>query len=168
MLFAAVLVLLPAVVFGQLKEQQKPQPFSQLLTTGLSAPQGLIGFIGLDPTRFSMHHSFSLSYTSLGGRGYSQGVYLNTMSYRFSDPLHVSVQWGILNQPLSSLGAPSLYQSGFFFSGASVEYKPSKDLSFGLQINHTPPSQWYGSPYRNYYYDPILNPRPTNNNSDNR
>jgi hypothetical protein len=167
MLFAVALVLLPVVAFGQLKEQQKPQPFSQLLTSPLSAPQGLIGLIGLDPNRFSMQQSYSLSYTSWGGHGYSQGVYLNTMSYRFSDPLQVSLQWGILNQPLGSFGVSSLYQSGFFFSGASVEYKPSRNLSIGLQVNRTP-GGWLGYPYRDYYYDARLRPHPASDSEENR
>jgi len=146
------LVLLPVLAFGQLKEQLKPQPFSQLLTQ----PQGLVGLIGLNPNRFSMQHSYSLSYMSLGGRGFSQGVYLNTMSYRFSDPLQVSLQWGFLNQPLSGFGVPSFYQNGLFFSGANVEYKPSRNLSIGLQFDRTPGGLWHrGSPY---YNDSTLRP----------
>ena len=141
-----VLVLLPVLAFGQLKEQLKPQSFSQLLTR----PQGLIGLIGLNPKRFSMQQSYSLSYTSLGGRDFSQGVYLNTMSYQVADPLQVSLQWGVMNQPLSGLGVPSLYQNGFFVSGASVEYKPSRNLAVGLQFNRYPAGYWYrGYPYYN-------------------
>ncbi len=152
-LLAAVLMLLPVLAFGQLKEQLKPQSFSQLLTQ----PQGLIGLLGLDPSRFSMQHSYSISYMALGGHGFSQGVYLNTMSYRFSDPLQVSLQWGILNQPFGSFGASSLYQNGFFLSGASMEYKPSRNFSIGLQYNNIPGSGVY-SPYRSYLYDPRLRP----------
>src|SRR5574342_898980 len=123
------MLLLPVLAFGQLKEQLKPRSFSQLLTQ----PQGLLGLIGINPDRFSMQQSYSLGYMSLGGRGYSQGVYLNTMSYRLFDPLQVSVQWGVMNQPLSGVGVPSLYQNGFFVSGASVDYKPSRNLSIGVQ-----------------------------------
>jgi hypothetical protein len=155
MLLMVVLVLLPVLAFGQLKEQLKPQPFSQLLTR----PQGLIGLLGLNPNRFSMQHSYSLSYMSLGGNGLSQGVYLNTMSYRFSDPLQVSLQWGFLNQPLSGLGVPSIYQNGFFLSGASVDYKPSRNISIGVQFNHNPTGWWYrGYPY--YDNNSMLRPAP--------
>jgi hypothetical protein len=143
---ALMIVLLPVLAFGQLKEQLKPQSFSQLLTQ----PQGLIGLIGLNPNRFSMQQSYSLSYTSLGGRDFSQGVYLNTMSYRVADPLQVSLQWGVMHQPLGGLGVQSLYQNGFFVSGASVEYKPSRNLSVGVQFNRNPAGYWYrGYPYYN-------------------
>lgn len=144
----ALALVLPASSFAQLKDQGKPISFSQLLTQGLSAPKGLAGLLGLNPNRFSMSHSYSLSYLSSGGNGYSQGVYLNTMSYRFSDPLSLSLQWGMMNQPLGSLGASPLYQSGFFFSGANLEYKPSDKFSVGLQISSQPRSNYY-SPY--YY-----------------
>jgi hypothetical protein len=153
---AVMFVLLPVVAFGQLKDQLQPAPFSQVLT----APQGLIGLIGLDPRRFDMQHSYSLSYISLGGHGFSQGVYLNTMSYRFSDPLQVSLQWGIMNQPFGG-GVPSLYQNGFFLSGASLEYKPSRNLSIGVQYNNIPTSQMYYSPHRGYLYQPLMPSTPS-------
>ncbi len=157
--FAAVIgaVLVPTLSFGQLKEQTKPISFSQLLSQGLSAPKGLVGLLGLNPNRFSMQQSYSLSYLTSRGNGYSQGVYLNTMSYQVSDPLSVAVQWGVMNQPLSSFGAAPLYQSGFFFSGANLEYKPSDKFSVGLQINSHPNSNYYYSPYRfgSSYYNPF-------------
>jgi hypothetical protein len=159
---AAVLVFLPVLAFGQLKEQLKPQSFSQLLTQ----PQELVGWLGLNPNRFSMQHSYSLSYMSLGGHGFSQGVYLNTMSYRFSDPLQVSLQWGVLNQPFGSFGVPSLYQNGLFVSGASLEYKPSRNFSIGVQYNNIPGGRLY-SPYRSYLYEPTLRPlTPPENKED--
>jgi hypothetical protein len=164
-MFIFALVLLPVLAFGQLKEQLEPQSFSQLLTQ----PQGLLGLIGLDPNRFSMQHSYSLSYMSLGGHGFSQGVYLNTMSYRFSDPLQVSLQWGVLNQPLSGLGVPSLYQNGVFLSGASVEYKPSRNLSIGVQYNRAPGNLW-DARYRGYpyYNDSIQRPVTSDDDQQNR
>jgi len=161
-LLALMLVLLPVLAFGQLQEQLKPQSFSQLLTR----PQGLIGLIGLNPKRFSMQQSYSLSYTSLGGHDFSQGVYLNTMSYQLADPLQVSLQWGVMNQPLSGLGVPSLYQNGFFVSGASVEYKPSRNLSVGVQFNRNPAGYWYrGYPY---YSGSSLRPATPNDDEPDR
>jgi hypothetical protein len=152
-LLLSMLILLPVLAFGQLKEQTKPQPFSKLLTQS----PGLAGLIGLNPNRFSMQQSYSLSYMSLSGHGFSNGVYLNTMSYQLADPLLVSFQWGMMNQPLGSFGVPSLYQNGFFVSGASVEYKPSRNLSIGVQFNHNPRGFWspqYGYPYYNSSLQP--------------
>lgn len=162
-LIAAVVVCVPVMAFGQLKEQLKPQSFSQLLTQ----PQGLVGLLGLDPSRFSMQQSYSISYLSAGGQGFSQGLYLNTLSYRFSDPLQVSLQWGVMNQPFGSFGVPSLYQNGLFLSGASIEYKPSRKVSIGLQYNKIP-GGWQYSPYRSYLYDQNLQPLTPSEDRENR
>ncbi len=151
-----LVLVLPTLTWAQLKEQNKPISFSQLLTQGLAAPKGLAGLLGLNPNRFSMQHSYSLSYLSSRGDGYSQGMYLNTMSYQIADPLSVSLQWGMMNQPLSSLGTTPLYQSGFFFSGANLEYKPSDKFSIGLQINSQPQSNYY-SPYYYQRSSPYFN-----------
>jgi hypothetical protein len=86
---------------------------------------------------------------SAGGHGFSQGVYLNTMSYRVADPLQLSLQWGIMNQPLASFGVAPMYQNGFFLSGANLEYKPSKNVSLGVQFSSYPAG--YYSPYRGGY-----------------
>jgi len=153
------LVAVPSLVFGQLKEQAEPVSFSRLLTSGLTNPQGLAGIIGLDPNRFTMQQSYSLSYMSIGGNGFSQGVYLNTIGYRLMDSMQLSVQWGIRNQPLSSLGVSGISESGFFLSGANFEYKPARNVSIGIQYS-TYPSRYYG-PYRAvnpYYSSPMMEP----------
>jgi len=156
-----LVLMLPAWASAQLKSPAKPLPFARLLTQGWSASRSMLGWLGIDPQRFSMQQSYSLSYLSAGGQGFSQGMYLNTMSYRFSDPLHVSLQWGLMNQPLSSLGVPGVYTSGFFLSGANLEYKPSKNLSLGVQFNSYPAG--YYSPYRAGY--PYYDYSPNQNSS---
>lgn len=147
---AFILLLLPVSGFSQLKQQAEPVSFSKLLTNTVTNPGGLVGLVGLNPNRFSMQQSFSLSMLSAGGHSFSQGVYLNTMGYQISDATSVAMQWGIMNQPLSSLGVPSLYQSGFFFSGARFDYKPSESLQFGIEVSRTPYSPYYANPYRWY------------------
>ena len=145
-------LLIPISAFGQLKKQAEPVSFSKLLTDG---PAGLVGMIGLNPNRFSMSHSYSISMISGGGNSFSQGVYLNTMGYQISDAMSFALQWGILHQPMSSFGVTSPYQDGFFFSGASFEYKPSDKLAFGIQVSQTPQS-YYDS--RWYYNNPYSSP----------
>jgi len=132
-------VLLPALSFGQLKENQKLPPFSTLLTSPQAASRGVIGLLGLNPSRFSMQQSYSISYMSYGGKGFSQGMYLNTMQYQVADPLRVQVQWGVAHQPFASAGLPGIYGSGLFLSNANVEYQPSDKLRIGLSIDSYPP-----------------------------
>lgn len=161
-------LILPSLAAAQLKEQTQPVPFSRLLTSTLTKPQGLAGLFGLNPSRFSMQQSFALSYMSLGGQGYSQGVYLNTMGYRLADNMKVSLQWGLMNQPLGALGVPGVSNNGFFVSGASFDYKPSRNIAFSVQYS-TLPTQYY-SPYRYYggYYNNWWEPSPTSSLSDDK
>jgi hypothetical protein len=132
-------MLLPALALGQLKEPKNTPHFSEVLTSGAQQPKGLIGLLGLNPARFSMSQSYSLSYLSFGGKGFSQGVYLNTMQYQLADPLRVQVQWGMAHQPFASAGLPGIYGNGLFLSGANVEYQPSEKFRIGLSLDSYPP-----------------------------
>jgi len=158
-IFWIPLLLIPSLAFAQLKQQEEPVHFSNWLTRGLNSPQGVAGLFGFDPDRFSMQQSYSLSYGSLAGRSYSQGVYLNTMGYQLNDEMNVSLQWGVLNQPLGSLGVSPLYDSGFFISNARFEYKPSSNFSMGVEFSKYPgsydyrPYRWWNSHYRSGQFD---------------
>lgn len=124
---------------AQFKTQAKPMSLSDHLK---SAQPGVLSIIGLDPSRFSMHHSYSMSYASIGGNGYSQGLYLNTMTYQFAMPLSVSLQFGMANNPFQSAKTASILQNGFFISGAQVRYQPFKNTV--LQVN------FQQRPYQNF------------------
>ncbi len=154
--FVVLTLIVPALASAQLKEQTQPVPFSHLLTAPFSKPQGLIGLLGLNPQRFSMQQSYSLSYLSVGGQGFSQGLYLNTMGYRVADNMQVALQWGVMNQPLGALGVPGVNQNGFFLSGASLEYKPSRSTALSVQFSSYPTHNYL--PYR--YYDRWWDPAP--------
>lgn len=133
-----LIALVPAVAQGQLKEQTaKKFDFAKILTAP-ARPQGLFGMLGLSPDRFSMQQSYSLSFVNFGGQSYSQGLYLNTMQYQVSDPLRVSVQWGLLNQPFGSFGAQPLTSNRLFLSSAGVYYQPSRNFSFEVQYQALP------------------------------
>jgi hypothetical protein len=147
------MLLLPLLAFGQLKETAAPQHFSKLLTTDPQPSRGLAGWLGLNPARFSMSQSYSLSYLSFGGRGFSQGVYLNTMQYQLANPLSMSVQWGMAHQPFASAGLPGIYGNGLFFSGANLEYKPSEKFRIGLSIDSYPPGTLSPNAYDFNRYD---------------
>lgn len=150
----AILLGIPSLGFGQLKSQEQSKiNFASLLRYGLQ-PQGLVGALGLNPDRFHMRQSYSLSYMSGGGQAFSQGVYLNSMRYDISNPLSVSLEWGMLHQPLSAAGVNSPFQNGFFLSNASLEYKPSKNLQIGVQYSTNPYAYPYSYYQRNTLFDP--------------
>ncbi|MCH8874874.1 hypothetical protein IH824_19285 [candidate division KSB1 bacterium] len=88
------LLILPTLAFGQLKQDGKIN-----MVQALTKPKTLVGLIGLDPNKFSMSHSYSLSFTSFGGQSYNQGLYLNTMMYQLSNPIKMYFQFGVQHQP---------------------------------------------------------------------
>ena len=140
-------------VLGQLKNQDKPIQIKQELMR--PAQDQFLGLSIFDPSKFSMQHSFSMSYFSLGGKGVSQGLYLNTMTYQISSPLLLKLQWGIQNVPYNSLAKNNpAFQGGFFLSGAELQYKPSDKFEMRLQFNSAPSymynSYMYDNPFRSY------------------
>lgn len=149
----AVLVLgliLPLSGFAQLKNQAAAPNFRQQLRS--PTPQSLIGMLGLDPAKFHMQQSYSLSFMSLGGHTISQGLYLNTMTYRFSPKLVARLQLGMLHQPF---GGFSNLPSGrsLFVSGAEIRFQPRKNLTLHFQYGAVPGGYYGYGPYgyRSYY-----------------
>ena len=139
-------LLLPLFVFGQQKKSEKVDMAKAL--TYPTKLQSMISLIGLDPTKFSMSHSYSLSFNSIGGQSHSQGLYLNTMKYQFSNPLTMYLQIGLLHRPFGTLGQNNLPNNELFLSGAGLEYKPSDNFKVQFEFNQQP---YYYSPY---YYSP--------------
>ncbi|MDZ7340638.1 MAG: hypothetical protein ONB27_04730 [candidate division KSB1 bacterium] len=149
----SILAIIPSLLWAQLKSQDAPAQIKQEIMKPYS--DQFIGFGLLDPARFSMSHSLSMSYFSIGGRGVSQNVYLNTMTYQIASPLLLKVQWGIQNFPYNSLAKDHpAFQNGFFVSGAELSYKPSDKFEVRLEYNSLPAYSTgmyrYHSPFRPY------------------
>ena len=152
-LIMLIVTLAPYTVSGQLKSQDKPVQIKQEIVRPYQ--DQYVGLSIFDPSKFSMSHSFSMSFFSVGGKGVSQGLYLNTLSYQIANPLLLRVQWGIQNYPYNSLAKNHpAFQSGFFLSGAELQYKPSDKFEMKVQFNSMPNymynGYWYQNPYRSY------------------
>lgn len=146
--FISLIILslaLPALSYAQLKEQADVNMAQALKSPGKL--DGLVSLIGLNPDNFSMNHSYSLSVGSIGGHGFNQGLYLNTMSYRLSN-MAMYLQLGVSHQPFGSPG-DDLYQSKAqaFVAGAGIAYKLSEKTALQLEIRQMPASHYYYSPY---------------------
>ena len=144
-----VLILIPCSVFAQFKTQNSAPDIQEQLRSTPTKGEGLVSLIGLDPAKFSMSQSYSLSYFSLGGHGITQGLYLNTMSYRFSDPLQFSVQFGLAHQPFGGMGQNQALlnnSNSAFISAAQLTYRPFKNMLLQLEYNSWPRSRYNYSP----------------------
>lgn len=91
-------------------------------------PAGFLNSL-LDPSRFSMTHSYTMSFTRFGNQTLNQGLYLNTMNFRVSDPLLMQVRIGYLHQPFGGYGTAGDANGKLFLQRAMVQYKPSDKMS---------------------------------------
>ncbi len=126
--------LCPMLAFSQVQEQKKA-----IFAAGDSwaKPSGILNAL-LDPSKFSMSQSYSLSFLSSGSRSFNQGLYMNQMTYRFSNPLIMRVAIGYLHQPF---GGPILAKNAggnLFVQKASLQYRPSKNTVFSIQYESLP------------------------------
>lgn len=152
-----ICLLFPALSFAQLKQDTKLNVAKSLVQP---QPQGLLSLIGLDPSKFSMHHSYSFTVGSIGGETYNQGLYLNTMRYRFADPLSMYLQVGFQHQPFANQASRFNQGNNVFVSGAGVQYEPSDNFKVQLEFSQRPvglyASPYYQSPGDKWYLDHSL------------
>ena len=119
------------------------------------------GFSLLDPSRFKMSQSYTMSYFSGSGSSGSVGLYMNTIEYRLSDPLTVRVGLAYLHQPLgflSNSGARSGLDEGRLLPNFSLLYRPSNRFQLLIDYRTVPTIGEYGglgrygvSPYTGFY-----------------
>ncbi|MBI5646182.1 MAG: hypothetical protein HY962_04555 [Ignavibacteriae bacterium] len=105
-----------------------------------------------DPSRFSMSHSVSMGYLSMGREGLGYSAYTNSMKYQISDPLSVRADITMMYSPVGSLSAKlNNTFSGIFLERARIDYRPSKEFGVSLQFQQMPA---YSSPWNNAFgYD---------------
>lgn len=144
----AIVVLLGLIlsVNAQFKEQleNKSSIREGFLDPGMSN-SNIFGFI--DPSKFSMNHSISMSYSAFSGQGVALGVYTNSMRYDFADNLNFQVDASIVNSPYNTLGDGFTNSiNGIYLSRAAVNFKPSDDTKISLEFRQGP-----GAYYNNYY-----------------
>jgi hypothetical protein len=110
----------------------------------------LFSFLNLE--NFSMHHSFSLSYSAFGNNALSLGVYTNSMFYKFNDKLNAQLDVSLVQSPYSTLGKEFQKSiDGFYISRAAVNYKPWNDVLISVQYRNLPYN--YYNPYWGFYGD---------------
>ena len=150
----AVLVLVAVMTLpaaAQFKDTVPPMRSSARLYQAPDALGSLMSKV-FNPSVFKMSHGFEMSAGSFGGRGYSMGMYTNTMAWQFSDKLamraDVSVAYSPQNQNLTSLG---FERAGprVFLRNAEIAWRPSDKVHLNIQVRQDP----YG--FRNPYMSPF-------------
>ena len=152
-----VVVLMIGIAFlttpsgAQFKSQVENQPsVAQSLVHPATSINSFLGI--LNPDNFSMHHSLSMSYMSLGGSGISLASYTNSMFYKIADPLDVRFDLTLQGSPFGSYG--NFQQSDLsklFVSRAQLNYRPMENMFIRLEYDQLPAGRYFYdgfSPYR--------------------
>lgn len=108
------------------------------------------------PNHFRMSHSYELSAGSMGGSGYSLGMYTNSMMWQFNQKLAARIDLSVAHSPFGN--APGFQHSAtgqqqpfkFFVQNAEVAYRPSENTELRFSFRQSP----YGSYYGPYGYAP--------------
>ena len=139
-----LLLVVPIVAFGQLKKDLKQPDFSNVLVQQ-NNPNSVFSF--LDPSKFKMSHSVSMSYSAFGGESVVMNTYINTIDYQFNDKLSLRTNLGIMGSPYNSIPNNSFLNEQQFFGGAEINYRPSNNTVLSLSFQSLPysyyrPSIW--------------------------
>jgi hypothetical protein len=117
----------------------------------------------LDPSRFSVHNSVSFGMASGSGASLqSQGLYSTMLTYKFSQPITLNLNFGL---PLFStfaagqnLTAQNLSSAEYFRNmpiDLTLAWKATDNMSFMLNIEHAP--QGYYSDFSSpLFYMPAI------------
>ncbi len=97
-----------------------------------------------DPNRYQMNHSFSMSFSSMGGTPMSIGAYTNSFSFALSPNMILNTQISLV-QP--SMGGINNQEQIYYNVG--MDYKPSENSLFSFQINNYP--TYYQRPNRYFH-----------------
>jgi hypothetical protein len=109
-----------------------------------------------NPEHFRMHHSYEMSFGSMGGSASSLGMYTNTMMWQFNQKLAARVDVAFAHSPFggNNFGSGMEGNGGqVFLRNAEIAYRPAENMQLHFSIRQSPYGM-YGSPYGMYrpYY----------------
>jgi hypothetical protein len=143
------LCLFASAVQAQFRaDAQKPEP---PLNTVEAMKGGDFFSTLLDPERFSMHQSYSMSVVSSGMGSYGLSMFTNTFSYKASDDLFISADVSAVYSPFSSFGnAFQKQMDGIYLSNARLDWKLGENTF--MRVEYVGGPQTYGySPFYDAY-----------------
>jgi hypothetical protein len=117
------------------KPESGASPMDAIGTTRVDSKFSL-----LDPDRFSMQQSYSISYLSYNGRGQTIGLYLNSMKYELSNSMNLDVTLGWLHQPsrVFTRSDRGVSDYGHIMPNVRFLYQPSEKFRFQISYESVP------------------------------
>lgn len=136
---------------AQFKSQVQQETQTSFSRLGGSSPLSAL-FGWFNPDKFTMRHSFDLSYTRVGGQGLSLGTYTNSMRYEIADNLNARADVSLSFSPFNTLPTFNTKDfSGLYLSRAELNYTPWDNVFMQIQYRQLPYNS-YLSPFYNPFY----------------
>ncbi len=136
--------------------QYRNQPTQPNISTALSGmPSSFLGGF-LNPEKFHMHHTVSMSFGSFFGQSMMLSSYINSMEYQFSKNLWLQANLGIMSSPYNTFGKNFFLNKPQFFGSAQLNYRLNDKTSLMFRVESSPWGYGYGSGHGNYqpmFYD---------------
>lgn len=161
-----LLILLFAIMASGQSLLAPQIPFSKESLMGNGQPKLGIGTLSgglLDPARFFMQQSYSMSYATNGTQNDMTGLYLNKMVYQFKVPLTLQVDVGFSQKPMAIFGDQKMAEGQKPYSvgvpHASLTWQPSDKFMMSVhyfQGNNGVDNSLFSDPY----YDPFQDRSP--------
>ena len=116
----------------------------------------------IDLSKVSVHHSLNFGMgTSFGSPLQSQSVYNTMLTYQFSQPVTLNLNFGLpIYSTFSSaqnLTEKNISSADYFKSmpiDVSLSWKPSNNLFFQINVVRNPQYDLFSGPYSPFYYQP--------------
>jgi hypothetical protein len=143
------IILFSAVSQAQFRsDAQKPEPPMNTV----DAMKGGDFFSNLlDPERFSMHQTYSMSVASSKFGSYGLSAFTNTFSYKASDNLFLSADVSAVYSPFSSFGKEFQNQmNGIYLSNARLDWKLGDNTFMRVEYVGGPQTNAYNPFYDAY------------------
>ncbi|HWF44600.1 MAG TPA: hypothetical protein VG537_08155 [Candidatus Kapabacteria bacterium] len=110
-----------------------------------------------DPSRFSMHQTYSMSFMSSGFGSTGLSMFTNTFSYKASDNLFVSADVSAVYSPFSTFGSAYTNSlNGIYLTNARLDWKLGDNTFMRIEYVGGPQNSMYG--YNPYAYNPFYSP----------
>jgi hypothetical protein len=143
-IFIELVILLSLVgmlVFAQYRN--RPESMPTVTESIIRSDDGGLLFGWFNPSKLSFHNSYSLSYTTTGGKGFSLGSLTSSIGYQISDPLSLQFDVSLMHSPYSDFGNQfSKNVSGIYLTRAALNYRPSKSTLLQIQFSQLPSLYW--------------------------
>lgn len=99
-----------------------------------------------DSINFQMNHSYEMTAGSLGGQGYTQNFYTNSMQFLFNEDLRARVDMSVGHSPFGN-GLAGDQGTQFFIRNAMLQYDFSENTSITFQFRQIPSGMYGGYGY---------------------